>query len=346
MKKINITKAALLFFTISFCQLTYADNSSNTKRDLNAYNPEIHRQFLPGYNDNFEEVQTKKTTRFSGEVLTIDTSKREACLEIQNQLRETMNKADIETLCDENKAQPLVSVIRFEGREETVEYRLNIDLSNSNKLAKETRNVGILGLGVMGAILALPESVSHWNRKDMKLGVLGGKWKDNVRNGPVMDEDDFAINYIGHPYSGAIYYVIARHAGYSKWKSFGYSAIMSTFFWEYGLEAFAENPSIQDLILTPIIGALIGEKFYDWDKDIRANDGKLLKSKRLGSTALFLMNPAGEISKKMNKFADNKNFIKDAKTYVVVRNEAVAGVNGNKSIQQKEFIGLKFEFKF
>ena len=346
MMKKNITRSALLFFTISFCQLTYADNFSNSKDNFGSYNPVLHSQFLPGYNNNFEEIQTKKATRFSGEVLTIDTRKQESCLAIQNQLREVMNSAEVETLCDENVGQPLVSVIRLDGRNETVEFSLYIDLSNSNKLVKETRNVGILGLGVMGAIFALPEEISHWDRKDMKLNVLGAKWKNNVRNGPVWDKDDLAINYIGHPYSGAVYYVVARHAGYSAWQSFGYSAIMSSFFWEYGLEAFAEKPSIQDLIVTPIIGALIGEKFYEWDKEIRAKDGELLNSKRLGSTALFLMNPAGEISKGMNKLIDNQNFIKDAKTYVVVRNETAPAVNGSNRIKQKDFIGLKFEFKF
>ena len=336
MKK-YITKSALLFFTISFCQLTFADDTSNP------YYSDRHSKYLPGNYNSFEQVQTKKTTRFSGEVLTIDTRKQEACLKIKDQLLETMNNAEIETLCDEDEAQPLISIIRVNGRDDSTEFNSYINLSNSNKLAKETRNISILGLGLMGVIFALPEDVSQWDRKDMK---LGGNWKENVRHGPVWDKDHWAINYIGHPYGGAVYYVIARHAGHSAWKSFGYSALMSTFFWEYGLEAFAEEPSIQDLILTPIIGALIGEKFYDWDKKIRANDGELLNSKRLGSTALFLMNPAGELSRGMNNLVKNQNFIQDAKTYVVVRNENVTGAKGTKSIKEKEFIGLKVEFKF
>ncbi len=339
-------KSALLFFTMSFCQLAYADNLLNSQNDSDIYNSEKHSKYLPGYNNNFEEIQTKKTFRFSGEVLTIDTRKHESCLQIQKQLLETVNTAEIETLCDENETQPLASVVRFSGRNEAGEFRSHIDLSNSSKLLKETRNVGILGFGVMGAILALPEDVSHWDREDFKLNVLGDKWKENVRNGPVWDKDNFAINFIGHPYSGAVYYVIARHAGYSAWKSFGYSAIMSTFFWEFGIEAFAEKPSIQDLLLTPIIGALIGEKFYDWDKKIRDNDGKFLNSKRLGSTALFIMNPAGELSKGMNNLVNNQNFIKDAKTYFVMRNENVSGVNDQASNQEKDFMGVKLEFKF
>ncbi|WP_203249645.1 MULTISPECIES: DUF3943 domain-containing protein [Cysteiniphilum] len=64
--------------------------------------------------------------------------------------------------------------------------------------------------------------------------------------------------YIGHPYAGAIYYMAARDSGFGEFESFLYSAFISTFFWEYGVEAFAEVPSIQDLIVTPVDGWLLG----------------------------------------------------------------------------------------
>lgn len=344
-------KSIILFSTLVYSHQSFSGNFSSSEIDVDLDNYATSRfsNYIPKDYKYEDQFSTKKVTRFSGEVLTIDTRNHDSCLEIQNQLRETMSGPDIETLCDKNESGPLASVIRFNGVSDSVEFRSKINLANSKKIIKETRNIGILGLGVMGAILALPEEVSHWERDDMRFDLLAGKWKENVRNGPVWDKDDMAINYIGHPYSGAIYYVVARHAGYSAWESFGYSAVMSSFFWEYGLEAFAEKPSIQDLVVTPILGALLGEKFYEWDKKIRANDGKLLKSKKLGSTALFLMNPAGEMSKGINRLIESQNFLKDGKTYVVMRNRSQEdGINHieAKDTKDKGYIGLKFEFKF
>jgi hypothetical protein len=34
--------------------------------------------------------------------------------------------------------------------------------------------------------------------------------------------------------------------------------------WEYVIESFAEQPSIQDLIATPIMGSVVGELFHRW----------------------------------------------------------------------------------
>ncbi|MFZ2890098.1 DUF3943 domain-containing protein, partial [Sulfuricurvum sp.] len=52
---------------------------------------------------------------------------------------------------------------------------------------------------------------------------------------------------------------MARNDGLSIGESAAFSTLMSTFFWEYGYEAFAEVPSIQDLIFTPLVGSLFGE---------------------------------------------------------------------------------------
>ena len=78
------------------------------------------------------------------------------------------------------------------------------------------------------------------------------------------------------------------------WYSFWYSFALSTFFWEYGIEAFAEVPSIQDLIVTPVAGALLGEGFYLAKRHILKNDNKLLGSRVLGRTTIWLMDPMTE----------------------------------------------------
>jgi hypothetical protein len=148
---------------------------------------------------------------------------------------------------------------------------------------------------VFGALYAMPESFTHWDKQAMKENGIFWKWKQNVKAGPVMDQDSFFINYITHPYSGAVYFMTARSSGFTFLESFGYSAIMSTFFWEYGIEAFAEIPSIQDLISTPILGSAMGEGFFYAKKSILRHHKKVLKSRFLGKTTLFLIDPFNSI---------------------------------------------------
>lgn len=146
-----------------------------------------------------------------------------------------------------------------------------------------------------GVLWVLPENISNWDKEEMLEYGLLHRWQDNVRAGPVWDEDDFFLNWIMHPWAGGVYYMSARGSGYNKWESFAYSAFMSTFLWEYGIEAFAEIPSIQDLFITPILGSLIGEQFFRLKGKIIRNERKVLGSRFLGGTSLFLMDPFNHI---------------------------------------------------
>jgi len=65
------------------------------------------------------------------------------------------------------------------------------------------------------------------------------------------------VNYLGHPYFGATYYIRARERGFDRIDSFLYSAFASALY-EFGVEAMFERPSYQDLIVTPVGGALLG----------------------------------------------------------------------------------------
>ena len=146
-----------------------------------------------------------------------------------------------------------------------------------------------------GVLWVLPDSFTNWNKDEMLDYGLLNRWKDNVTASPVWDEDTFFLNWIMHPWSGGVYYMNARGSGYNKWESFAYTAIMSTFFWEYGIEAFAEIPSWQDLLITPIVGSLVGEQFFRWKGKIIRNKRKVLNSRFLGGTSLFLMDPFNQI---------------------------------------------------
>jgi hypothetical protein len=142
-----------------------------------------------------------------------------------------------------------------------------------------------------GVLWAMPESVSNWDKEEIKEKGILWKWKENVKAGPVWDDDDWVLNYITHPYSGGIYYMTARSSGFNIFESFLYSAFMSTCFWEYGIEAFAEIPSKQDLIITPVLGSVVGEGFFYAKKSILRHDRRVLKSRFLGYTSLLLMDP-------------------------------------------------------
>jgi hypothetical protein len=162
-----------------------------------------------------------------------------------------------------------------------------------------TRYLAVVGAGAVVAMIAgvgilwmLPEEVTKWDKSDASIGNLGSRWVNNIKAAPVYDKDEWWLNYIAHPYWGAVYYMQGRNAGLGPFGSFMVSAFASAFLWEYGAEAFAEIPSIQDLFVTPIAGAFIGEGFFYASQNIKANDEEVLGSKILGITLLTIMDPA------------------------------------------------------
>ena len=153
------------------------------------------------------------------------------------------------------------------------------------------------GAAVIGfsVLWVMPESATHWDKEQMREKGILWKWEKNVKAGLVWDNDSWVLNYITHPYCGGLYYMTARSSGFTIFESFTYSAIMSTFFWEYGVEAFAEVPSSQDLIITPLLGSVVGEAFFYAKKSIVRHDKKVLKSRTLGITTLFFIDPFNTI---------------------------------------------------
>lgn len=141
---------------------------------------------------------------------------------------------------------------------------------------------------IIGVIYALPESVSQWdNKEDANFST----WRHNVSH-PEWDGDAWWINYVTHPYWGANYYIRGRERGLDRRQSFLYSLALSTIY-EYWLEPFFEPVSIQDLIATPVLGALVGEYVFSPIRDrIRAKPGDPTWSDK---TVLFLTDPLGVV---------------------------------------------------
>lgn len=169
---------------------------------------------------------------------------------------------------------------------------------NDDILAQLSDDMGKLtfgGLFIMGALYAAPESVSGWSdsqKESSDLHELARKHNENTSSGPVLDSDDLWLNAVAHPVSGAWYYVFARkYRGLNPFQSFVFATFLSSFWWEFGIEAFAEAPSAQDLYITPVFGSLVGEIFYQIDGYIERNGGEVAGSVWAGKTVQFLLNP-------------------------------------------------------
>lgn len=159
-------------------------------------------------------------------------------------------------------------------------------------------NTGVLfagGLAALGVLELLPEGSTAWNKEELRKTPFLKRWSMHVRKGPVWDKDDFIFNYVLHPYAGAAYYMSARSLGFNVLGSFLYCAGISTIFWEYGIEAFMEIPSIQDLIITPLSGLVIGEAFYRLKRNIVDNGYRLFGSKIIGNIVAFIIDPVNEV---------------------------------------------------
>jgi Domain of unknown function (DUF3943) len=112
---------------------------------------------------------------------------------------------------------------------------------------------------VAGVLYLLPESVTKWTADQRKTSM--SQWWENVQH-PQWDEDNWYVNYLGHPYFGAIAYVRARERRFGAFGGFWYAALLSTLY-EFGIEALFERPSYQDLIVTPVGGLFLGALVFE-----------------------------------------------------------------------------------
>lgn len=175
------------------------------------------------------------------------------------------------------------------------------------KLIADSIYLQLFLISTIGVLALMPESVSHWNSDDRSEKSLAERWHEHVKTKPVWDQDGWIVNYIGHPVTGAIYYTTARNDGMSIFESAAYTTLMSTFFWEYGYEAFAEIPSVQDLVVSPVFGSLLGEGMYVLEGKLDQNGGLVWGSRALGDISYFLLNPMGNFANGLNDLLKRYN---------------------------------------
>lgn len=136
--------------------------------------------------------------------------------------------------------------------------------------------------------LSTPSNISNWKPTGSKefWDAIPKNFKNAFTKPPVMDKDPFIVNYIAHPYSGSVYYNSIRSQGFTPLQSFAFAFAESTF-WEYFIESTMEPPSIQDLIATPLVGALIGEASHQATRLMRRNGFNTFEK-----IAVTIINPA------------------------------------------------------
>jgi hypothetical protein len=111
---------------------------------------------------------------------------------------------------------------------------------------------------IVGYIFLLNQFDRHLVDED----TYGTDWesiKENLQSGWVIDKDPFAVNQLGHPYSGAMYLGFARSTGHDFWTSMGY-AFAGSALWEVAGET--SKPSLNDQISTPFGGSFLGEALF------------------------------------------------------------------------------------
>ena len=119
-----------------------------------------------------------------------------------------------------------------------------------------------------GLIAAAETQLFIWPISVFNYFLLDFSWAlpttDSIRNNFITpwgweDTDDFAVNQIGHPIHGLVYYGAGRVNGFSYYQSVFFSAFAG-FVWETFGEA--NHGSINDLITTTTSSLAVGEMFY------------------------------------------------------------------------------------
>ncbi len=228
-------------------------------------------------------------------------------------------------------------------------FNINEELPyHYRKVIEDTVYLQLLLLSSVSFLTLLPQSMTSWDMEELQKKSLSERWFEHVSTPPVWDHDAWAVNYIGHPVSGAWYYTMARNDGMSIGESAAFSTLMSTFFWEYGYEAVSEVPSIQDLIVTPFLGSFLGEGMYILEGKLNANGGMVFGSKTIGAISYFFLDPIGNIAYVMKNILNTLHIDTDVimtiQTYPLAQSRTTAPHEDSMSYREREY-GFKIIFQ-
>lgn len=192
----------------------------------------------------------------------------------------------------------LQALCQVEDGQACIDVSAEIDSRDRAGLKRDTWYFLGYQVATIGILYTMPESVTGWT-DEQKEGYSLSIWWENVTH-PAWDTDDFYINYLTHPYWGASYFVRARERGYSNKGSFWYSVLLSSAY-EFGAEALFEEPSIQDLIVTPVFGSLLGKYFMGVRDDIREQSATRGYRTTKENWVWVLTDPLGSLNSQFDK---------------------------------------------
>jgi hypothetical protein len=109
-------------------------------------------------------------------------------------------------------------------------------------------SAAVLGLGTAWYLYD-DRNVLDWDKPSLKSRLTGSSWR--------YDNNFFGMNYVLHPLFGAATYAAARDSHASVAASF-LTSFATSMAWEFIIE-FNERVSINDVLVTPIGGAALGE---------------------------------------------------------------------------------------
>lgn len=222
---------------------------------------------------------------------------------------------------------------------------VQLEIPDYEGIKRDTYYLLAYQVSVIGILYTMPEGISGWS-EETKNSYSFSKWKENVQH-PEWDKDDYFINYALHPYWGAAYYVRARERRLNHHQAFWYSTALSTLY-EFGFEALFERPSIQDLVVTPIGGAVLGDYFMRLRRNI-------LEREMLGEVnmkdrwLLLVTDPLGTINNKVDRFFgryaefEMRTFIR---TRPVQRDEQLAPLQHYPETNRKRAFGIELKLRF
>ncbi|MCX6237453.1 MAG: DUF3943 domain-containing protein [Bacteroidia bacterium] len=154
-------------------------------------------------------------------------------------------------------------------------------------------------LGAMGGLLSTQLFDRFVLKADYaRVGI--DSWKNNIKYGWEWDNDRFGVNFVGHPYSGALSFSSARSNGYNYFASYCFAA-GGSLMWEYFGET--TRPSYNDIINTSISGAFLGEVLYRLSSNV-------LDDRTRGGDRVFREIAAGLIDpmRGINRLIQGKTF--------------------------------------
>jgi len=190
-------------------------------------------------------------------------------------------------------------------------------------------------VGSIGVLYVMPESFSGWSDESKQENF--DNFPENFVN-PVIDDDKFYLNYVMHPYFGATYYIRGRERGLDRVSSFFYSALLSAMY-EFGVECVFEKPSIQDLIVTPVAGSLIGAFLFE---PLRAVIKRKQELRWYDHAALILTDPIGVLSLGIEKMFGIQSTIMVDYSVPQMQNRSGSSAGATKSSRIDVTIHLPF----